>query len=170
MVTTEYDDPTDTVTIPQVTVFSTTTTTVAHIWRRRPNEEEPICGPDDECTSPPEAITINGNLPDITRPQSRLSLTDEITGTVFNYTEPATLVPPPTLIAPGPPFTGILQSTNPGPTPITANPVPSILADCSTNASIASYVFSACSCLRLKPKTVDVTPTVQTVKMHFSKE
>ena len=43
------------------------------------------------------------------------------------------------------------------------NPVSSILSDSAGNASIASNVYSACSCLHIKPKTVEVTPTVEKV-------
>jgi len=163
VVTTEYDDPTDTVTIPQVTVFSTTTTTVAHIWRR----DVVSCGAGEECAKSAELDT--GNFTEVAIPFTQPSTIDVTAGLPVpapsNYTALASLLPGPTLIAPAPlpaPFTGI-PSINPGPTPITTNPVPSILADCATNASIASFVFSACSCLRLKPKTIDVTPTVQTV-------
>ncbi|KAL9595557.1 MAG: hypothetical protein Q9179_004927 [Wetmoreana sp. 5 TL-2023] len=44
------------------------------------------------------------------------------------------------------------------------NPVPSILSYADRHASIASSVYSACSCLHISPKTVSSQTTVQTVR------
>lgn len=43
------------------------------------------------------------------------------------------------------------------------NPVPSMLSDASRNASIASSVYSACSCLHITPSTVNAQSTTATV-------
>lgn len=42
-------------------------------------------------------------------------------------------------------------------------PIPLILSTGFDNASIASSVYSACSCLRLRPSTVEARSTVQMV-------
>ncbi|KAI4215110.1 MAG: hypothetical protein LQ351_002425 [Letrouitia transgressa] len=44
-----------------------------------------------------------------------------------------------------------------------SNSVPSILSDASRNASIASSVYSACSCLHITPSTVNAQSTTATV-------
>ncbi|KAL8702737.1 MAG: hypothetical protein Q9201_004090 [Fulgogasparrea decipioides] len=44
------------------------------------------------------------------------------------------------------------------------NPVPSILSYADRHASIASSVYSACSCLHISPKTVSSQTTVQTTR------
>ena len=173
MVTTEYDNPTNTITVPQTTVFSTTTKTVAHIWRREQVRRQLTCSGAD-CAKPTEVDipALNFTRIAIATPIDVIAPAPFFNGTKANplYSRSPSAYSMPTersLIEPAPsPFLSI-TSTNPGPTPITDNPVPSILADCATNASIASTVFSACSCLRIKPNTVDVTPTVQTVCRFF---
>ncbi|KAL9610951.1 MAG: hypothetical protein Q9167_004361 [Letrouitia subvulpina] len=52
----------------------------------------------------------------------------------------------------------------PVPYAIAYNPVPSMLSDASRNASIASSVYSACSCLHITPSTVNAQSTTATTR------